>query len=163
MQIACRWVDIHYPPRLWLDMKLSCCLHQLWLRGLSALCSSSVWEWRRYSNKDKRVNRASIRRTVFLSLVMQMLILHPCVHQSPEITLAFICLTLNKFKFWTDVILTACQFKYVHMSCWGLKRTYQLITVDKFCSQPAGIWKILLKEKWNGSNADVHFLWGVMV
>lgn len=29
MQIACRWVDIHYPARLWLDMKLSCCLHQL--------------------------------------------------------------------------------------------------------------------------------------
>lgn len=25
--------------RLWLDMKLSCCLHQLWLIGLSGLCS----------------------------------------------------------------------------------------------------------------------------
>lgn len=51
MQITCRWVDIHSPARLWLDMKLSCCLHQLWLRGLSGLCSDVVWEWRRYSNK----------------------------------------------------------------------------------------------------------------
>lgn len=39
MQITCRWVDIHSPARLWLDMKLSCCLHQLWLIGLSGLRS----------------------------------------------------------------------------------------------------------------------------
>lgn len=56
MQITCRRVDIHYAARLWLDMKLSCCLHQLWLRGLSGLCSNAVWEWRRYSNKAIRVN-----------------------------------------------------------------------------------------------------------
>lgn len=56
MQITCRWVDIHSPARLWLDMKLSCCLHQLWLRGLSGLCSDVVWEWRRYCNKAIWVN-----------------------------------------------------------------------------------------------------------
>lgn len=56
MQITCRWVDIHYSARLWLDMKLPCCLHQLWLRGLSGLCSNVVWEWRRYSNKAIWVN-----------------------------------------------------------------------------------------------------------
>lgn len=42
MQITCRWVDIHSPARLWLDMKLSCCLYQLWLRGVSGLCSDVV-------------------------------------------------------------------------------------------------------------------------
>lgn len=56
MQITCRWVDIHSPARLWLDMKLCCCLHQLWLRGLSGVCSYVVWEWRRCSNKAIWVN-----------------------------------------------------------------------------------------------------------
>lgn len=37
-------------------MKLSCCLHQLWLTGLSGLCSDAVWECRRYSNKAMWVN-----------------------------------------------------------------------------------------------------------
>lgn len=56
MQITCHWVDIHSPAQLWLDMKLACCLHQLWLRGLSSLCSDVVWEWKRYSNKAIWVN-----------------------------------------------------------------------------------------------------------
>ena len=54
-------VDIHSPARLWLDTKLSCCLHQPWLRGLSGLCSDAVWVWRRYSNKAIRVELVWIK------------------------------------------------------------------------------------------------------
>lgn len=58
MQITCRRVDIHSPARLWLDTKLPCCFHRVWLRGLSGLCSDVVWEWRRYSNKAVWANRS---------------------------------------------------------------------------------------------------------
>ena len=70
MQITCRWVDIHSPARLWLDMKLSCCLHQLWLRGLSGLCSDVVWEGGRYSNKAMWVNLPWIKWTVSVPFIL---------------------------------------------------------------------------------------------
>lgn len=69
MQITRRRADIHSPARLWLDMKLSCCLHQLWLRGLSGLCSDAAWEWRRYSNKAIWANWSWIRYTVCVPFI----------------------------------------------------------------------------------------------
>lgn len=77
-------VDIHSPARLWLDTKLSCCLHQPWLRGLSGLCSDVVWVWRRYSNKAIWV--ALVWNTVCVPLVAQWIRHYHVELQSQEIT-----------------------------------------------------------------------------
>lgn len=103
MQITCRRVDIHYAARLWLDMKLSCCLHQLWLRGLSGLCSNAVWEWRRYSNKAIRVNWPQSNVLYFCSPWQCRHFYHPMLfflhsaelNQSLKTTQATVCTQTN--------------------------------------------------------------------
>lgn len=69
MQITCHRVDIHSPARLRLDTKLSCCLHQLWLRGLSGLCSGVVWAGRRYSQQSRQNMLAWIKYTVSVPFI----------------------------------------------------------------------------------------------
>jgi len=176
MQITCHPVDIHYPARLWMDMKLSCCLHQLWLRGLSVLCSNAVWEWRRCSNKamwtqsnilyllppllsDGSISIAPCFWCVLWTpaSVKAKNLLEPssaqCINANSQQVCIFTLWNAFIFGYPFHVVNLDCSiwgFRSIHTSCEGLKDETRE-HINKWCStsfvlSPQGIWNGCLKR-----------------